>query len=60
MNRHYDVSNSESMRLLTNQNIEHDNLLVLLISIVVLIVVWTQVPDFTNTFTTTQEVHEQK
>jgi hypothetical protein len=32
----------------------------LLISIVLLIVVWTQVPDFTNTFTTTQEVHEQK
>ena len=24
------------------------------------LVVWTQVPDFTNTFTTTQEVHEQK
>ena len=31
----------------------------ILISIVLLIVVWTQVPDFTNTFTTTQEVHEQ-
>jgi len=32
----------------------------ILMSIVLLIVVWTQVPDFTNTFTTTEEVHEQK
>ncbi len=32
----------------------------ILISIVLLIVVWTQVPDFSNPLTTTQEVHEQK
>jgi len=32
----------------------------ILISIVLLIVVWIQVPDFSNPLTTTQEVHEQK
>jgi hypothetical protein len=32
----------------------------LLINIILLIVVWTQIPDFTNTFTSTEEVHEQK